>query len=76
MAISMDNLPAAEGGFKVTRDMIERWCAAYDDERLPDGYAFDGLIKPGEWAAQPQGRPGAGGENSASFTFEAPMSPR
>lgn len=57
MAISMDNLPAAEGGFKVTRDMIERWCAAYDDERLPDGYAFDGPIKPGERAAQPQGRP-------------------
>ena len=36
MTISMNNLPAAEGGFEVTREMIEQWCAAYD-----------GPIKPG-----------------------------
>ena len=29
MAITMENLPAAEGGFEVTREMIEQWCAAY-----------------------------------------------
>jgi hypothetical protein len=33
MAITMENLPAAEGGFEVTREMIEQWCAAYDAVR-------------------------------------------
>ena len=47
MTISMDNLPAEEGGSEVTRETIERWCAAYDEGELPDGYAFDGPIKPG-----------------------------
>lgn len=47
MTISMYNLPAAEGGFAVTREMIEQWRAAYDAGELPSGYAFDGPIKPG-----------------------------
>ena len=47
MTISMDNLPAAEGGSEITRETIEQWCAAYDAGELPDGYAFDGPIKPG-----------------------------
>ena len=47
MTVSMDNLPAAEDGFAVTREMIGQWRAAYDAGELPDGYAFDGPIKPG-----------------------------
>lgn len=47
MATSMDELPAAEGGLEVTREMIRRWCEAYENGKLPDGYAFDGPIKPG-----------------------------
>lgn len=47
MTMSMDELPAAEGGGEVTREMIQQWCEAYENGSLPDGYAFDGPIKPG-----------------------------
>lgn len=66
MAITMENLPAAEGGFKVTREMIEQWCAAYDAGELPDGYAFDGPIKPG--------RPKLSNEATSSLSFKCPES--
>lgn len=66
MTISMDNLPAAEGGFEVTREMIEQWCAAYDAGELPDGYAFDGPIKPG--------RPRLANEATSSLSFKCPES--
>ena len=66
MAITMDSLPAAEGGFKVTREMIEQWCAAYDAGELPDGYAFDGPIKPG--------RPKLANEATSSLSFKCPAS--
>lgn len=66
MTISMNNLPAAEGGFEVTREMIEQWCAAYDAGELPDGYAFDGPIKPG--------RPKLANETTSSLSFKCPES--
>lgn len=66
MTISMNNLPAAEGGFEVTREMIEQWCAAYDAGELPDGYAFDGPIKPG--------RPKLANEATSSLSFKCPAS--
>lgn len=46
MTMSMEELPAAEGGLEVTREMIAQWCEAYENGNLPDGYAFDGPIEP------------------------------
>ena len=66
MAITMDSLPAAEGGFKVTHEMIEQWCAAYDAGELPEGYEFDGPIKPG--------RPKLSNEATSSLSFKCPES--
>lgn len=66
MTISMDNLPAAEGGVEVTREMIEKWCAAYDAGELPEGYAFDGPIRPG--------RPRLSNEATSSLSFKCPKS--
>lgn len=62
MATGSTNLPTAEGGFEVTREMVEQWCAAYDKGELPDGYAFYGPVK--------QGRPSLHG-NSASSPLPA-----
>ena len=62
MATDSPNLPTAEGGFKVTREAIEQWCAAYDKGELPDGYAFEGPVK--------QGRPSLRG-NSVPSSFSA-----
>lgn len=66
MAIAMKSLPASEGGFKVTREMVEQWCAAYDAGELPEGYAFDGPIKPG--------RPKLSNEATSSLSFKCPES--
>ena len=66
MTVAMENLPAAEGGFEVTREMIEQWCAAYDAGELPEGYAFDGPIRPG--------RPKLSNEATSSLSFKCPES--
>ncbi len=66
MAISMDNLPAAENRVEVTSDMVTQWCEAYEAEQLPEGYAFVGSIKPG--------RPRLANEATSSLSFKCPES--
>lgn len=56
----------AEGGVPVTGAMIDKWCAAYDDGRLPDGYEVEGVAG--------RGRPPLHGERMASMTIRLPYS--
>lgn len=66
MVVLMDSLPLAENGIEVTREMVEQWCEAYDAGNLPEGYEFDGAIKPG--------RPRLANEVTASLSFKCPES--
>lgn len=36
-------IAAAENGVPVTGAMVDEWCAAYDEGKLPRGYAADGI---------------------------------
>ncbi|MGN0070783.1 MAG: ribbon-helix-helix protein, CopG family [Atopobiaceae bacterium] len=55
----------AEGGVPVTGAMIDEWNAAYDEGRLPDGYAVEGRAS--------SGRPPLHGERMSSITVRIPQ---
>lgn len=61
--MSEDKLVASDGQ-EVTDAMIEGWCEAYDEGRLPDGYAVDGGVR--------KGHPGLSTEGTASMTARIP----
>ena len=46
MKIDNNALPAVEDGTAVTASMLDEWCEAYDNEMLPEGYRFDGSVRP------------------------------
>lgn len=47
MVIKNSQLPVAEGGIPVSSKMLDSWVESYKAGRLPEGYAFDGPIRPG-----------------------------
>lgn len=47
MIIKSNELPIAEGGTVVNAEMLESWIESYDADELPEGYSFDGLVRPG-----------------------------
>ncbi len=47
MIIENDQLPAAEGGAAVNADELSAWAESYEAGELPEGYSFDGPVRPG-----------------------------
>lgn len=47
MIIKDNELPAAEDGTVVSAEMLESWTESYEGGALPEGYSFDGPVRPG-----------------------------
>lgn len=47
MIIKDSQLPAAEGGVAVSAEMLDSWVESYEAGALPEGYSFDGPVRPG-----------------------------
>lgn len=47
MIVRNNELPAAEDGTAVSPEILESWVDSYETGTLPEGYSFDGPIRPG-----------------------------
>ena len=58
-------IAVTENGQKITGEVVDKWCAAYEDGRFPDGYEpVGGIVR---------GRPPLYGDKMSSITIRVPL---